>query len=347
MVMTINLSNVLHNYKLLCDAADGAIVAAVVKNDAYGLGGAHIARHLYEFGGARDFFVANFEEAVALRPHVSDSRIYILGGIFSNQADKFLEHNLIPAISTLAQFEICTQHNIKCVVNLETGLNRLGMCENDIVQIPDAAREKISLVISHLACADDASHPLNAAQSERLTQLRDKYFPGAKLSLAASDGMFLGNEFRCYIVRAGAGLYGLHASPHQDSRLRPAVTIVAPILQITALRAGESAGYSATFTAPHDMRIAIIGIGYGDGMFRSLSNKGRVFIGGHPAPIIGRVSMDMIIVDVTQIDNVGDTAEILNDTYTADNMAADAGTNGYEILSRFGNTRRMTREYIL
>ena len=349
-ILTINLAHLLENYLSLKKIAGSAVAAAVVKDDAYGLGAKEVSQYLYEYGGCRDFFVAHASEGIEIRQLAKDTNIFVLQGITPDLAEDFTKFRLIPVVSTLEQIETC-RHNvipIPCVANLETGLNRLGLREDDIKKIPEKERPDFLFVMSHLACADEEKHPLNKKQLQRLIELRGKYFPGAKLSLAASDGVFLGADFRLDMVRLGAAIYGLNTTPYRENQMKPVVYVKAPILQIADLPKGETAGYAAAFTARKNMKIAIVSIGYGDGFPRSLSNAGRVFINGEEARVLGRVSMDNLIVDVTGIEKVkeDDYAEILNDEYTADDMGKDAGTIGYEIIDRFGKAKRMERKYI-
>jgi alanine racemase len=344
--MTVDLKRILHNYNILKKAAKGAEIYAVVKNNAYGLGMSQVAKHLFEEADCHDFFVARLCEAVKLRQDISCARIYVLEGITQDDADVFIKLNLTPIVNTLSQVEICAQNKIKCAANVETGLNRLGLYEKELLEVPKDIRHNFLFIMSHLGCSGAEEHPLNQTQLLRIKELRDKYIPNIKVSLCATSGIFLEDEFTQDIVRVGAGLYGIKSSLKQDSNLLPVISIKAPILQVAKLKAGETIGYSATCRAKNNMETAIVGVGYGDGLFRSLSNRGGVIINNQIAPIVGRISMDLTVVDITGMNTKpGDYAYILNDEYTVNNMAADAGTIGYEILPRFGNTHRVMCEY--
>lgn len=208
------------------------------------------------------------------------------------------------------------------------------------------------MILSHLACADAKEHFMNQHQLDNFRRLKEKYFPKLPASLSASDGTFLGAEYQWDLVRLGAAMYGINTAPYRENQMKSVVTVKAPVLQIADLPKGDFVGYSATYRATENRRLAIVSIGYGDGIPRSLSNVGKVFfnICGkiHEARVLGRLSMDNIICDVTGIDNlqIGDLAGIITDYYTLDDMGRDAGTISYEILSRIGKNTRYIRTYI-
>jgi alanine racemase len=204
-----------------------------------------------------------------------------------------------------------------------------------------------------LACADEKDHFMNQHQLDNFKRIREKYFADVPACLSASDGAFLGADYAFDMVRLGAAVYGINTAPYRPNQMKNVVTVKAPILQIADLAKGEFVGYSATYRAGMNRRIAIVSIGYGDGLPRSLSNVGKVFfrIKGkmQEARIIGRVSMDNVICDVTDIEDlkVGDWGYLIFDDYTLDDIARDAGTISYEILSRIGKNPRFRREYLL
>lgn len=193
---------------------------------------------------------------------------------------------------------------------------------------------------------------MNQHQLDNFRRLKEKYFPKLPASLSASDGTFLGAEYQWDLVRLGAAMYGINTAPYRENQMKSVVTVKAPVLQIADLPKGDFVGYSATYRATENRRLAIVSIGYGDGIPRSLSNVGKVFfnICGkiHEARVLGQLSMDNIICDVTGIDNlqIGDLAGIITDYYTLDDMGRDAGTISYEILSRIGKNTRYIRTYI-
>ncbi len=336
-ILEINLKALLENYLLLKKLSAGSIAAAVVKNDAYGLGAVEVARVLYEKGECRHFFVAHAFEGAEIAKVVKDAKIYVLQGIGQDSLPFFKKHKLIPVISSpqmLAFWRKNQIKDIKPVINVETGLNRLGFRNDDLQDIDE---NEFCMVMSHLACADDIKSFMNEKQLSAFKEIREKYFPNLPASLAASDGTFLGKDFQLDMVRLGAAIYGINTTPYRSNKMQAVVRVKAPVLEVADLKKGDFAGYGATFKAKKDMRIAIASIGYGDGIMRSLSNKGRV---------LGRVSMDNLILDVSDQKGlkVGDFVDILNDEYTLDDMGAEAGTIGYEVLSDIGHGKRFIRK---
>ena len=353
-VFEINLPAVLQNYQELQKLAANSIAAAVVKDDAYGLGAAKIADYLYRHASCRHFFVAHGVEGAKVRAVAPEAAIYVLQGMGEDSLPLFEQHKLTPVISCLEQFRYWQNHpiaGIKPVIHIETGLNRLGFRENDIKELSAEERGGFSLVMSHLACADEKGHFMNAHQLSEFQRLRNKYFPGLPGSLSASDGVFLGEEFQFDMVRLGAAMYGINTAPYRQNIMKPVVKLTAPVLQLADLPEGDFVGYSATYRANSPRRLAIVSIGYGDGLPRSLSNVGKVYFAkdGYRGEgrVLGRVSMDNLIVDVTDVKpiEVGDMAILLDEKYTLDDMGRDAGTIAYEVVSRLGKNPRFDRKY--
>lgn len=347
-ILEIDLNNLLNNYKSLKALSRHAQAAAVVKDDAYGLHADIVAKKLYEEGGCRHFFVAHGIEGERIRNLVPEAAIYVLQGIGEDSVDSFRRCRLIPVIGSPEMFAWWKENrieDIKPVIQVETGLNRLGFRETDLEKLSDADKNEFSMILSHLACADAKEHFMNQHQLDNFRRLKEKYFPKLPASLSASDGTFLGAEYQWDLVRLGAAMYGINTAPYRENQMKSVVTVKAPVLQIADLPKGDFVGYSATYRATENRRLAIVSIGYGDGIPRSLSNVGKVFfnICGkiHEARVLGRLSMDNIICDVTGIDNlqIGDLAGIITDYYTLDDMGRDAGTISYEILSRIGKIR--------
>ena len=353
-VLEISLAAVLANYQELQKLAAGSVAAAVVKDDAYGLGAEKVAAYLYWHGNCRSFFVAHAVEGAKIRPFVSDAHIYVLLGMGDVILELFSAAGLTPVVSCLPQFEYWKQHRIKGVkpvIHVETGLNRLGFREKDLQQLDQTDCREFGMVMSHLACADVQGHFMNARQLEEFTRLRRTYFPELPGSLSASDGVFLGTEFHFDMVRLGAAMYGINTAPYRRNIMRPVIRLTAPVLQLADLPEGDFVGYSATYRANSPRRLAIVSAGYGDGLPRSLSNVGKVYFvnGGKRCEgrVLGRVSMDNLIVDITGLEDVqvGDMAILLDEEYTLDDMGRDAGTIAYEVLSRLGKNPRFDRRY--
>lgn len=354
-ILEINLNNLLDNYNQLKEISKQAIPAAVIKDDAYGLHADVVAQKLYNEGKCRNFFVAHGIEGSRIREVVPDAAIYVLQGIGEDSYEEFVKARLIPVIGSPAMFEFWKTNKIegiKPVINIETGLNRLGFREKDLEALSDEDRKEFSMVMSHLACGDAKEHFMNQHQLDNFRRLKEKFFPKLPASLSASDGTFLGGDYQWNMVRLGAAMYGINTAPYRENQMKSVVEVKAPVLQIADLPKGDFVGYSATYRANDNRRLAIVSIGYGDGIPRSLSNVGKLFFNVcgklHEARILGRLSMDNIICDVTEIDNLqtGDLAGVIADYYTLDDMGRDAGTISYEILSRLGKNTRYIRKYI-
>ena len=353
-ILEINLNHVLDNYNLLKSLAPKAIAAAVVKDDAYGLGAELVAAKLYQEANCRAFFVAHATEGALLRPLAPEAKIFVLQGIGEDSRELFVKHGLIPVISAPEMLEYWEKHpieGVQPVIHIETGLNRLGFRETELAKLSPAQRKQFCMVMSHLACADASEHFMNQHQLQNFIRLKEQYFPDIPGSLSASDGVFLGADFQQDLVRLGAAMYGINTAPYRQNQMKNVVKVTAPVLQIADLPVGEFVGYSATYRANSPRKIAIVSIGYGDGIPRALSNVGKVFFKTdkiHEARIIGRISMDNVICDITDVPgvHVGDLAILIDDFYTIDDIARDSGTISYEIISNLGKNPRFVRQII-
>ncbi|MBO5996977.1 MAG: alanine racemase [Alphaproteobacteria bacterium] len=350
----IDLNAVAYNYQLCKDFAPSARVAAVVKDNAYGLGAKEVARKLYKDKKCNCFFVAYADEGAQIRPVAQDADIYLLNGFDAQNADTIKQFNLTPVLSSLEQYKKWEESGImeiKPALQVESGLHRLGVSYEEAAGIPDKQKNDFKLILSHLACADEENSPFNEQQRKAFFQFKS-LFPRTLFSLSASDGMGLGADFHFDVVRAGAFLYGLKTCPALANQQKQVVTAEVSVLQSKTLEPGDSVGYNQTFTAKRPTRILALSVGYGDGLLRTLSNKGSVFFKYRynwlKAPIIGRVSMDIILCDITDLPQEIETASsafLLNDVYTFDDMGHDAGTIGYEVLSLICNSKRWEKEY--
>ena len=350
----IDLNAIAHNYELCKNFAQNTKIAAVVKNNAYGLGAIKVTQKLYKEQNCRCFFVAYATEGAAIRPIAPKADIYLLNGFDKKDASLIEKFALTPVLSSLEQYKEWIKADvstIKPALQIESGLHRLGVSYEQALTLSDAQRNQFGLILSHLACADEQNNLFNEQQRKELNRFKS-LFPNALFSLAASDGMGLGQDFHFDIVRAGAFLYGLKVCPPLIKEQRQVVQAKVSVLQSKQLQVGDTAGYNQTFKAKRPTTILALSIGYADGLLRSLSNKGCVLFYHKnqwlKAPIIGRVSMDITLCDVTdlpqKIQRVK-AAYILNDVYTLDDMGKDAGTIGYEVLSLIGNGSRWQREY--
>lgn len=348
--INIDLDNLQDNYQFLKSISNGAKAAAVVKDDAYGIGARQVVKALSKIG-CDTFFVAHAKEGAEIRDLIPAATIYVLNGVGADSIAIFKTHKLVPVISNQLTLDFWNNNkieNISPAIQIDTGLNRLGFSLDEIKNMSDETRQSFSLVMSHLSCADAVGHFMNAHQLENFKTVI-KYFPNIPASLSASDGAMLGEDFTFDMVRLGAAIYGINTAPYRENQVKAVIELKAPILQIKDLPVGEYIGYGASFRTHTPQKTAVISIGYADGIFRSLSNNGRVWIGDYEAKILGRVSMDMITIDVTNIPEdvliSNNYATLLNEKYTLDDMANDAGTIGYEILSRIGKGQRYVKNH--
>ncbi len=334
--LTIDLDAIIANWRAL-DAMSAGETAAVVKADAYGLGMAQVAPALAR-AGTRQFFVAMAQEGANLRKILGEGpRIFVFNGYAPDEQMLFAEAALVPLLNSPEQFTAFTRDlsGAPYGVQLDTGMNRLGLEGEDWGAL--AAEATPALIISHLACADAQGHPMNDTQRRNFEQMTIEC--DAPRSLGATGGIIMGPDYHFDLTRPGIGLYG--GQPFSDAR--PVVTLEAPVIQIRNLGIGESVGYGNTWQAARPSRIATLALGYADGVHRALSNGAMFFWDVTPCPLVGRVSMDLITVDVT--DAQGDPAALtlLNELQTIDELAHSAGTIGYEILTSLGT--RFNRRY--
>lgn len=320
-------------------SAPNTETAAVVKGDGYGCGAVQVGQALRR-DGVRTFFVAVPSEGVILREAIGpDPAIYILGGYGQEELFEYRMHELRPVLNSALQARAWfADDNGPCAVQIDSGMNRLGM-EADEFAALGPLPETVDLIMSHMGNADDPGHPMNAQQLAEFTRMLAGQT--TRLSLSATAGLLLGPEYHFDMVRAGIGLYG--GWPYRDAR--KVVDVIAPIIQIRDLAVGENVGYGATWVAERTSRIATISAGYADGLIRALSNGANVYLKGRRIPLAGRVSMDLITLDVTDIDCApGDRVEILGSNQSIDDLAQAAGTIGHEVLTSLG--RRYARSYL-
>lgn len=351
-ILQINLSAIRSNWRLLRDRFQGSSCGAVIKANAYGLGVAPVAQALFS-EGCRHFFVATYDEGVQVKRLLPNStRIYVLQGCKRGVERHFLESGLIPVLYSLPMVErwlsLPAEGAKPCVIKVNSGMNRLGLAPAELEQVLIDKRLPavgLQMLMSHMACADEPQNPLNYEQLRRFTQMAEscaQVVPDARRSLANSATVFLSADFHFDIARPGIALYG---GGHET--LSPVVSLYLPVLQVRDLGAGEAVGYGATFRAPQDMRVAIVSGGYADGIFRSLSNNAHGWYNAK-LPLLGRVSMDSCIFDVSalspsQLPREGDLIELLGEHRTLDEVAAEAGTISYELLTNLGH--RLEKRY--
>ena len=366
--VTIDLDALVENYRALSSLARPAATAAVVKADAYGLGAAHVVAALAE-AGCDHFFVALPEEGVAVRAIAPQARIFVLGGLFGETAaEACVEAGLTPVLNSRQDIALWESHGwrddqpLACAIHVDTGMNRLGLTPDEarVFAEDNALTRAIApvLVMSHLACGDESGHPMNRRQLESFQSVR-RFFEGIDSSLANSAGILLGRAYHAELVRPGIALYGGAPLSGVDNPMRTVVTAEARIVQLRTVRAGETVSYGATVTAERDTRIAVVSAGYADGYHRAGSGSGvplrraasqgaQGFLHGRRVPVIGRVTMDLTMFDVSAIDadevSAGDHVELFGPNIPLDEAAAAAGTIAYEMLTSLG--RRSHRVYL-
>ena len=340
-LLTIDLGAIVANWRAL-DALTSETVetSAVIKADAYGLGVAPVGQALQK-AGAKTFFVALASEGVALRQAIGpDARIFVFSGYMHGDEAAFAKFDLIPLLNSADQVSrFMAGDSTACGIQLDSGMNRLGMEADELASIASHIPTlNPQLVMSHLACADEPDHPQNAAQLAAFKAM-SATLPTPK-SLSATGGILLGADYHMNLTRPGIGLYG--GDPFENAQ--PVATLALPVIQTRPVEVGESVGYGASWVATRPSIIATVAAGYADGLIRAMSGKAMLYAGDVACPIVGRVSMDLITVDVTDMAEVPEALEILNATQTVDVLASAAGTIGYEILTSLGG--RYERRYI-
>jgi alanine racemase len=353
-VLEIDLAAIAENWRRIAARLGRRTrCAAVVKADAYGLGMARVAPHLAA-AGCTLFFVATIDEGIALRRYLPDVEIAVLDGLVPGTGGEFRRANLIPVLNALDEIAAWRSgagtRGLPAMIHVDTGMSRLGLTRQDLAVIARSPEMLAGLtlraVLSHLACAEDAAHPHNAAQLSSfraaLAQL-----PPAPAGLAAGSGVFLGADYHFDFVRPGAVLYGVNPLASGPNPMAQVIRLKGRILQVRDVDRGETVGYGAAHRMDRPGRIATVAVGYADGWLRSASHRGSAGIAGRRVPLVGRISMDLMTFDVTGIDpalaRAGSFLDLIDDSHGVDAVAAAAGTIGYEILTALG--RRYHRLY--
>ncbi len=339
--LTIDLGAILTNWRRL-NSMGSSETAAVVKANGYGLGAERVAGALAS-AGARSFFVAVAEEGPAVRKVVGhEAQIYIFSGHMVGDTQYIQNHDLIPLINSVDQliYHVELLQNHPFGIQLDTGMNRLGMEPKEWQAVRELALQlNPKLIMSHLACADDREHSMNVEQHRLFLELTNDV--AAPKSLAATGGILLGKDYHFDLTRPGIGLFG--GLPFEEAK--PVVSLDIPVIQIRDIKAGESVGYGNTWTAPTPRKIATISAGYADGIIRAMGSNTSLYSAGIQCPVVGRISMDLIGIDVSELAAPPTSLSLLNSTQRIDHLAANAGTIGYELLTSFGGRyKRLYRE---
>lgn len=354
--LDVRLGIVAENYRRMVAEVGAARVAPVVKADAYGVGLAPVVRCLAG-EGADIFFVARLAEGISLRGLVPAARIFVFDGLALGEAPAFAAHGLIPVLNTPS--EIAAWGNfaresgtaLDAAIQVDTGMNRSGLSSIDVAELSRNARSALAginlvLVMSHLACDGDATHTANRRQLDRFrTALA--MLPPAPASLAATGGLHLSRDYMFDLVRPGIGLYGGHPGGAGPSPYGMAVRLTAPVIQLRHIDKGETVGYGATFTATHETRLAIVAMGYADGIMRAAGPRGEAVVAGRRVKFAGRISMDLCALDVTDLPQnaavPGTEVEFLGDAISLEEAGEMAGTNHHEVLTSI--SPRVVRNY--
>ncbi len=352
-VLTVDLDAICANWRKLEKTAVPAECSAVIKADAYGCGLEPVARALAN-AGCKTFFVATLDEARAARAALPSAALYVLGGFIQNTGDAYAKLDARPVIgdlNELAEWDVFCRRTGWAggtAIHIDTGMNRLGLTISEaqgIIPRINAGDHGITLVMTHLACAESLHHPLNVKQLATFREIAS-LFSGVPASMSNSSGVFLGAPFQFDLVRPGAALYGVNPTPEADNPMQPVVELKARVAQIRDIERGESVGYGATWTARRPTRLAIVSAGYADGYFRAGgSNDGtrgaEVVVAGKRCPVAGRISMDLMAVDVTDLEKNavrrGHMVTLIGEGITVDELAHHFGTIGYEVLTSLGS----------
>jgi alanine racemase len=354
-VLTINLAAIAANYRGLARRSLPAECAAVVKADAYGCGLEQVTATLLT-AGCKTFFVAHLAEARRVRALAPEAAIYVLNGYTTGTGPAFAECGARPVINSAVelaewdQFVAASGWRGGIALHVDTGINRLGLSLAEAAAAAPrihAPNHGIALLMSHFACSEVAGHPLNALQIQRFREIRMLY-RGIPASLANSSGIFLGDAAHADMVRPGAALFGVNPTPDAPNPMQPVVDLKCRIIQVRDVARDETVGYGATWTAKRATRLAVIAAGYADGIPRAAAateaEPGRhALVGGTICPIVGRISMDLFTVDVTDLPHTvqrGDWVTLIGGELDIDRVAAEAGTIGYEILTNLGRRYR-------
>nr|WP_221237195.1 alanine racemase [Roseospira goensis] len=352
-ILTVDLDALAGNWRRLqARLKPGTECGGVVKANGYGLGAVSVAHALYR-AGCRTFFVAQLEEGLRVAPTLpADSRVFVLSGPTPGTEPEFSAARLIPVLNSREQIDRWAAHArghpgdqaAPAAIHVDTGMTRLGLSDAELAALradPGVLDGiAVRLVMSHLACADEPGHPLNAAQIAAFDAARPA-FPGVPGSLANSSGVFLGPATHHDVARPGVALYGVNPTPGRPNPMAAVIRLQARVLQVRHVDAPATVGYGACHRSAAGSRIATVGVGYADGLPRASSGLIMGYVGATPVPLVGRVSMDLVTFDITSVPaetpvRPGDLIDLIGPFNPVDDLAARAGTIGYEILTTLG-----------
>jgi len=343
-ILNINTKNLIYNYNFFKNLKKNLIVAPTIKADAYGLGANKIF-NLLLIQGCKHFFVATLNEGLKLNNKNNLIKIYVLNGLQNYKLNQFKKGNLIPVINSIEEYKRIKKTNIQYAIHIDTGINRLGISPEEI-EILDFNNHNIKLIISHLSSSDEYNIKYNMKQNKLFKTFVNKKTKGVIFSLANAHGSILDKSYLYDMIRPGIGIYGCYENKILEKRIKNVINLKGKIIQIKELQKNQYIGYNRTFKTKTRTNIAIIGLGYEDGIPRSLSNKGFVYFKKDRFKIIGRISMDSFTIDISKTSHdlkVGMYVDIINEKHKVDKFAKKCKTISYEVLTSIGN--RVYRNY--
>jgi alanine racemase len=348
-ILEIDMAALAANYRLFQKkTGQDTSVAGVVKADAYGLGLKPVVEKLTDLG-CPQFFVATLDEAITLRQFNQKTPVAVLGGLFKGAEEEYLTHDILPVINSpddLNRWQKLANKTgtaLPTILHFDTGMNRLGFSKKetyDLLEQSDKFKKlNVQLIMSHFVNADEKDDPITQKQADDFAVIA-QYFPNVQKSLANSPGLFRSESYHYNLVRPGFALYGGNPTPETNNPMNRVVSLSTRILQLRECKSGDSIGYGSSYTFKENTKTATVALGYADGFLRSASNKATLYWRGQPCPVIGRVSMDLVTIDLSNLKQeqpeTGDTVEILGPNQSVDDLATAAGTIGYEILTSLG-----------
>ncbi len=343
-ILNINTKNLIYNYNFFKKLKKNLIVAPTIKANAYGLGAKKIY-NLFLNQGCKHFFVATLNEGLKLNNKNYLIKIYVLNGLQNYKLNKFSKANLIPVVNTIEEYERIKDSNIDYAIHIDTGINRLGITFNDVKKL-DFKNNNLKLIISHLSSSDEYKIKYNVKQKKIFDSFVNKKLKGVNYSLANAHGSILNKTYLYNMIRPGIGIYGCFENKYLEKKIKNVINFKGKIIQIKDLKKNQYIGYNRTFKTETKIKIAIVGLGYEDGIPRLLSNKGFVYFKKDRFKIIGRISMDTFTIDISKCSHnlkVGMYIDIINEEHKVDKFAKKCRTISYEILTSIGN--RVYRNY--
>ena len=343
-ILNINTKNLIYNYNFFKNLKKNLIVAPTIKADAYGLGDKKIFNLLVN-QGCKHFFVATLNEGSKLKNRNNSIKIYVLNGLQNYKLEQFTKANLIPVVNTIEEYKRIKNANIDYAIHIDTGINRLGISSEDVKKI-DFQNDNIKLIISHLSSSDEYKIKYNIKQKNLFNTFINKKTKGIIFSLANAHGSILDKTYLYDMIRPGIGIYGCFENKKLEKKIKNVINFKGKIIQIKDLKKNQYIGYNRTFKTKNKTKLAIIGLGYEDGIPRLMSNKGFVYYKKDRFKIIGRISMDSFTIDITKSSHdlkVGMYVDIINNEHKVDKFAKKCKTISYEVLTSIGN--RVYRNY--